>query len=251
MQAEEHLIAPDHPYLAALEGPMLLLEGARRDALWAIVDPASRRLLAGRIRDRGAAEQLAVVVGQALAALQLRPDAVRHVAVGLGPGSYAGLRIVMSFAKGWAMARGLGIVPFDSLVALAHEVDVRAQLGASAARLVMMNAFSGQLFALGLRADGASWLPSGVYQPAAVRDAVAALGDAALSAWCDGALPMAGELGLSSPVTDLRDVSPAAPLGAVSTALSAVAAGASVAAETLVPAYGQASTAELRANGLV
>jgi tRNA threonylcarbamoyladenosine biosynthesis protein TsaB len=55
-------------------------------------------------------------------ALQAVPEgsAIGQIAVGLGPGSYAGVRIAISAATGLALATGVELVGIPSLVALAE-----------------------------------------------------------------------------------------------------------------------------------
>jgi tRNA threonylcarbamoyladenosine biosynthesis protein TsaB len=62
-------------------------------------------------------------------------DDVRGIAVGIGPGSFTGLRVGMSLAKGLAFARGLPIQGVPSLAAwLASEPDVLAAASRAGAR---------------------------------------------------------------------------------------------------------------------
>src|SRR3954447_24172213 len=46
---------------------------------------------------------------------------IRAVAVGLGPGSWSGLRVGMSSAKGFALARGVPLIGIGTLDALAYQ----------------------------------------------------------------------------------------------------------------------------------
>lgn len=62
---------------------------------------------------------LAQTVEQLLAEATLAPRDVTRVAVVIGPGSFTGLRIGLSFAKGLHAAGGAGIVPIDALCLLA------------------------------------------------------------------------------------------------------------------------------------
>jgi tRNA threonylcarbamoyladenosine biosynthesis protein TsaB len=62
---------------------------------------------------------LATSVERMLKAAGLSPRDVNRVAVVVGPGSFTGLRIGLSFAKGLHAATGVDIVPIDSLRLLA------------------------------------------------------------------------------------------------------------------------------------
>jgi len=71
-------------------------------------------------------------------------DAIDAIAVGVGPGTYTGLRIGISTARALAQARGLGLIGVSSLEALARgmgEADV------SRDRLALIDARRKQVFA--------------------------------------------------------------------------------------------------------
>lgn len=58
-----------------------------------------------------------------LAEAGLERGQIEVIAVGLGPGSYTGIRVALSIAQGWQLARGvklLGISSAESLAAQAH-----------------------------------------------------------------------------------------------------------------------------------
>ena len=63
---------------------------------------------------RDHAKKVAVYVDELLEQNNLQPEELDAVAVGEGPGSYTGLRIGVSFAKGLAAAYDLPLVPRDS-----------------------------------------------------------------------------------------------------------------------------------------
>ena len=65
------------------------------------------------------AAQLVPLVAAALAHAGLDRRAVDALAVGVGPGSYAGVRAAVATAKAWAWAAGLPLAAVDSLQALA------------------------------------------------------------------------------------------------------------------------------------
>ncbi len=77
-------------------------------------------LLALRESDEGRdhARQVAVFVDELLEEQQLHPEDLDAVAVGKGPGSYTGLRIGVSFAKGLCYGVGKPLIAIGSLDAL-------------------------------------------------------------------------------------------------------------------------------------
>ena len=95
-------------------------------------------------------------------------DDVERIAVGLGPGSFTGLRIGMATARALAQARGLPLVGVSSLEALA--------LGAGDADIVLavLDARRGEAFAAGWRA-GVPVLAPAALSPDALAERVRAL----------------------------------------------------------------------------
>lgn len=73
-------------------------------------------------RPRAHAENLVSMIGDTLRYGGLEPADVDAVAVSSGPGSYTGLRIGVSTAKGFASAVGAALVSVPSLQALASRV---------------------------------------------------------------------------------------------------------------------------------
>jgi tRNA threonylcarbamoyladenosine biosynthesis protein TsaB len=58
--------------------------------------------------------------------LEIEPKSVTHVVIGSGPGSFTGLRIGMSYAKGFCFGHNIPLIPvtnFELLSALAEEND--------------------------------------------------------------------------------------------------------------------------------
>ncbi|MGI9021046.1 MAG: tRNA (adenosine(37)-N6)-threonylcarbamoyltransferase complex dimerization subunit type 1 TsaB [Solirubrobacterales bacterium] len=84
---------------------------------------------------------------------------VTALAVGIGPGSYTGLRIGVATARGLAQGAGVPLVPVSSLAALAR--GMRASVAATAkAMLPVIDARRGQVFAALYDAGG-----SGLWEP--------------------------------------------------------------------------------------
>ncbi len=64
-------------------------------------------------------ERLPGLVSGVLAECGVEPVRIEAIAVSIGPGSFTGLRVGLSFAKGMALGLGVPIVPVGSLEALA------------------------------------------------------------------------------------------------------------------------------------
>jgi tRNA threonylcarbamoyladenosine biosynthesis protein TsaB len=112
-----------------------------------------------------------------------------RIAVGVGPGSFTGLRIGIATARALAQARGLPLAPVGSLAVLAHGMSTRA---AGEALLPVFDARRGETFAA-LFQDGDQLWPPFVAPPAELAERVHGLDRAPLAAG-DGALGFAAEL---------------------------------------------------------
>lgn len=72
--------------------------------------------------ERSAARSLALLTDRLLKRLDVLPDRLDAVAVAEGPGSYTGLRITSSTAKGLCFALGIPLIAVNSLLVLAEQV---------------------------------------------------------------------------------------------------------------------------------
>ena len=70
----------------------------------------------------GHAEIIGTLLEQALAEAGVAPADITHVAAGMGPGAFTGLRIGIAAARAFALGRGVAVVPVPShdAAALAH-----------------------------------------------------------------------------------------------------------------------------------
>lgn len=99
-------------------GPVLGLETGGPQASLAI--SSNGRILAARASARGAhGESVVGAVDGLLRQCGLRIRELTAIAVGIGPGSFTGLRIALSYAKGVALATGCAVIGVPSLDALA------------------------------------------------------------------------------------------------------------------------------------
>jgi tRNA threonylcarbamoyladenosine biosynthesis protein TsaB len=117
-------------------------------------------------------------------------ERIERIAVGIGPGSFTGLRIGISTARALAQAREIPIAPVGSLAALARGIS---EGGDTVLALPVIDARRGEAFAALFERDGEVVWPPFVTPPT---DLVERLGnlDAAPLAAGDGALRFAAEL---------------------------------------------------------
>ena len=93
---------------------------------------------------------------QALESAGRKAAEIGLLAVSVGPGSYTGLRIAVSFAKTFAWATGAAVVAVPSLSALAE--DAAAALAGCAVLIPTADAFRGQLYARVFRREASGTL---------------------------------------------------------------------------------------------
>ena len=121
------------------------------------------------------------------------PD-VDRIAVGLGPGTFTGLRIGIATARGLAEARGIPLLGVSTLQSLA--LGAVAQARAAGAELIaaVLDARRGELFAAAWAPEHAGVpgappaIPERAYAPEALATALGAAGARVLAAG-DGAIP--------------------------------------------------------------
>ena len=129
-------------------------------------------------------------------------ERVELIAVGLGPGTFTGLRVGISTARGLALSLGLparGVCTLDALAAGIGEA------GAEGRRLAVLDGWRGEVFAALYDAAGERiWEPA-VYRPEDLAERVAAL-DAAPAVAGSGAVRFRQELARDGvPIADDSD----------------------------------------------
>ena len=71
------------------------------------------------------AETLHLFIDEVFKGLNIKPSGIDAVAVSKGPGSYTGLRIGVSSAKGLCFALDKPLIAIDTLESLAHQVNIK------------------------------------------------------------------------------------------------------------------------------
>jgi tRNA threonylcarbamoyl adenosine modification protein YeaZ/ribosomal-protein-alanine acetyltransferase len=92
----------------------------------ALFDEVAGRIVASEYQDmeRGHAEALGPMVERLFEVSKTKPNQLTRIAVTYGPGTFTGVRIGLSFAKGMALALDIPLVGLNSLKATAqHETD--------------------------------------------------------------------------------------------------------------------------------
>jgi tRNA threonylcarbamoyladenosine biosynthesis protein TsaB len=100
------------------------------------------------------AERLMAMVGGVLARSGCALRDCDAIAVSIGPGSFTGLRIGLSVAKGLAFAAGKPIVPVPTLRAIAEQTAQRVRVGAATAILPLLDARRDEVYAALFEREG-------------------------------------------------------------------------------------------------
>jgi tRNA threonylcarbamoyladenosine biosynthesis protein TsaB len=116
--------------------------------------------------------------------------AIERIAVGVGPGSFTGLRIGIATARALAQARGIPIVPVVSLAALSRGIS---EAQGAALALPVIDARRNEAFAALYDRDGEELWPPLVASPEELARRVEGIDSVPLAAG-DGALRFAAEL---------------------------------------------------------
>jgi tRNA threonylcarbamoyladenosine biosynthesis protein TsaB len=115
---------------------------------------------------------------------------VDRIGVGLGPGTFTGLRIGVATARALAQSAGAGLVGVSTLRALAAAAAPDAPAGTGV--LAVVDARRGEVFAAGWR-DGDELLPAVALAPEALAERLRASGETWLAVG-DGALRFRSDL---------------------------------------------------------
>jgi tRNA threonylcarbamoyladenosine biosynthesis protein TsaB len=129
---------------------VLGIDTSTRFASVAILE-GDRVLAEHRGDDRGRGSDLLVLIDAACHAATIRPRELDAVAIGVGPGSFTGLRIGMATAKGIAFAAKCPLWGVSSLAALAHPALLARE---TATVVAILDARKGEVYAGAYWRDG-------------------------------------------------------------------------------------------------
>jgi tRNA threonylcarbamoyladenosine biosynthesis protein TsaB len=87
-------------------------------------------LVGGQASESGPGERKALtLVCDALREASVRSDEIECLAIGVGPGSYTGIRMAIALAQGWQLARGVKLLAMSSVECLAARAQAEKLLG--------------------------------------------------------------------------------------------------------------------------
>ncbi len=132
---------------------ILALDTAGSICAAALYDPQTQQLLAEVSHDigKGHAELLLDYVAQCFEAAKISRNEVSRIAVNIGPGSFTGVRVGVSAARGFGLALSCPVIGVSGFEALCHEI----QAGAPAQPvLIALSAYRGDIYVQGFDADG-------------------------------------------------------------------------------------------------
>jgi len=106
-----------------LEKTALAIDTTAADCSVALVDKKGVLAQDSDHIKRGHAERLAPMVQNVLAKADMKPAQIDRIAVCNGPGSFTGLRVGLSFAKGFALPHQTPVLGISALKVMAAECD--------------------------------------------------------------------------------------------------------------------------------
>jgi tRNA threonylcarbamoyl adenosine modification protein YeaZ len=99
---------------------ILALEFSSSRRSVAVVETASNSVLGAAGASSGTVTGM-TLVQEALAQARLGPDSIDRIAVGLGPGSYTGIRSAIAISQGWQLGRSTPVCGIPSVDVLAMQ----------------------------------------------------------------------------------------------------------------------------------
>lgn len=198
---------------------LLAIDTAARFCAACILDSTSGRELGRKVVDlgRGHAERLIGVIDEALAEADLDYRRLEAIAVNIGPGSFTGVRVGVSAARGFALALDIPAIGVNALEALARE---SIDKGSAGPVLAAIDAHRGEVYIQRFDASGEALSePSAVSltdAEFAARSAATVVGSAAEAlhelaganpTWCTGSTQATADIAVSARIAGRKGAS--------------------------------------------
>src|SRR5439155_24509080 len=90
---------------------------------------ANGQLCAQAHEARARASNALALVNEALRAAGLEGEQINRLAIGLGPGSYTGIRAAIALAQGWQLARDTAAIGGSTVQGLACQANAEKMFG--------------------------------------------------------------------------------------------------------------------------
>lgn len=113
---------------------LLALEFSTAQRSVAVVQPLTGAGIAfhSEVTEAGGRSTMAFgMIERALAEARMEREAIECVAVGLGPGSYTGIRAAISLAQGWQVSRDIKVLGISTVEVLAAQLQADGVRGAT------------------------------------------------------------------------------------------------------------------------
>lgn len=120
------------------------------------------------------------LIERALAGAKLERDAIDCIAVGLGPGSYAGIRAGIALAQGWQLATGVRLLGISTVEAMAAQA---AAMGMTGRITLAIDAQRNEFYAATYQLDSGSFQLVSPLHIASLEAVKAGEGDRRLVVW--------------------------------------------------------------------
>jgi len=108
---------------------ILALEFSSSQRSVAVMRTSETRIVAEVVETGNGGTRAIGMIETALREAGLEREQIDVVAIGLGPGSYTGIRVALSIAQGWQLARGVKLLGISSVECLAAQAQLEKIFG--------------------------------------------------------------------------------------------------------------------------
>lgn len=134
---------------------ILALEFSSNERSVALVEDRNPPVvLAATSETLGRTTHALTMIEKMLSDLGLQREAIDGIAIGMGPGSYTGIRIAIALAQGWHLARGVKLLSIGSVDCLAAQAQAKTWFGEA---LFVLDAQRNELYGATYEIEKTGW----------------------------------------------------------------------------------------------